>query len=178
MIERSEYLTLVSHQMFPYIKINTILHTLAQRQRPANEISEDKELGMYLPIFSFWCIEYEYPRFDILHRVSPKEFFQSQSLAVGAINLKEIYFKFKNRKFPVVTEVRTTVNFGGVLTGKGHMGAFWRPEKCSIYGGWLLGCIHMKNWVKHLIYMHFTCVLTQYKLFNNIEFSIIVSKVH
>lgn len=31
-------------------------------------------------------------------------------------------------KFPVVREVRMTVNFGGVPTRKGHMGAFRDPE--------------------------------------------------
>lgn len=134
---------------------------------------------MYLPIFSFWCIKYEYPRFDILHHVSPKEFFQSQSLAGGAINLKEIYFKINNTKFPVATEVRVTVNFGGVLTGKGHMGALRSWKYSAFLCRVVIARVYTHEKLSRApdICVSYMC-LTQFKLFNNIEFSITVSKVH
>lgn len=83
---------------------------------------------MYLPIFSFWCIKCEYLHFDILHHVFPKEFFQSQSLVEGAINLKKMQFKFNNMNYSLLTEVRMVVTFG-ILTGRGK----WKVELSTWY---------------------------------------------
>lgn len=54
-----------------------------------------EELWTRVPDFSSWCVEYECLHFGILHHVCPKGFFQSQSLAAGAINLKDVYVIFR-----------------------------------------------------------------------------------
>jgi hypothetical protein len=110
-------------------------HSSAHRQEPADTIRYE-ELWKHILAFSFWCTQYECLHFGILHHVCPKGFLQSQSLAAGAINLKDICDKFR-------------------LTGKGNSEAFSSLE-CSVSLHWH-SYLDETTWAENLIYVHCTC---------------------
>lgn len=134
-------------------------HTRAETAAGWWNLPEDEKPRMYLPIFSFWCIKYEYLRFDIPHHVFPKEFFQSQSPVEGAINLKEIYFKFNRRSYPE-GQSEGWLPLAEHWRGRGMWslsGPTDRKRSLSLCQAVVAGCTHMDNWAHHLIYVHFTC---------------------